>query len=47
MKHSDGYSEHVKVACPDCGVILLQCLCEMKQPKTLYLRKCDQCLPSA
>jgi phage FluMu protein Com len=51
MKHSDGYTEHFKVVCPDCKAVLMECggtngqkECALKIAKTIKWRKCTDLL---
>lgn len=53
LKHSDGYSNHIKVICPGCKLVLLECKgmtgqleCEMPEPKQIRYRKCNNCDPN-
>jgi hypothetical protein len=42
MKHNDGYTEHIEVHCSVCAMILMTCICELKEPKRIILGECNQ-----
>ncbi len=53
VKHDDGYSNHIRVECPECHIVLLECKgrtgqeeCTDPRPKLVTHRRCNDCDPS-